>query len=50
MNVGGDSPSISSISRPVSSVSTVSPYRQHITCKDKRKKNSETLIKGKEII
>ena len=35
------------MSRPRASVTTKSPYKQRITCKNKRK-TSETLIKGKE--
>ena len=38
------------MSRPGASVTNVSPGKQHISCKDKRNKTSETLIKGKESI
>ena len=38
------------MSRPGESITTVSPDKQCIPHKYKKKKNSETLIKGKEII
>ena len=50
INFRSDSPSISSMSRTGASVTTVSPDKQHIPLKDKRNKNSESLIKRKEII
>ena len=50
INVRSDSPSISSMSRPGASVTTASPEKQRITCKYKRNKTSENLIKVKESI
>ena len=38
------------MSRPGASITPVSPDKQRIPCKYLKKKNSETLIKGKEII
>ena len=38
------------MSVPVASVTTESPDKQRIPCKDKRNKTSENLIKGQEII
>ena len=45
-----DSPSLSNMSRPVSSINTVFPDKDCIPRKIKLRKVSETLIKGKEII
>ena len=45
-----DSPSLSSMSRHVASITTVSPDKELIPRKIKGKKISENLIKGKEII
>ena len=45
-----DSPSVSSMSRHGSSITTVSPDKERIPREIKRKKISETLIKVKESI
>ena len=47
INVRSDRPSLSSMSRPVTSVLTVSSEKQRIHYKDKEKKESETFIKEK---
>ena len=47
INLRGDIPSVSSMSRPGASVTTVSPDKKSIPSNIKRKKISETLIKGK---
>ena len=50
INLRSDSPSLSSMSRPGASITTVSPDKELIPRKIKRKKFSETFIKGKETI
>ena len=50
INVISDSPSVSGISRHVSSITTVSPDKERIPCKIKRKKMPDILIKGKDSI
>ena len=45
-----DSLSVSSMPRHGASITNVLPYKERIPCRIKRKKISETLIKGKESI